>query len=171
MLIDGVGALRKVKTALALIWLCASVDALTVPAYAQTATALQEISAVDILVHQLTEEARRCNVSEAGIETAIRSTLSSSRLRLDHNASPRIYVHVDARLVSDGGELCVASISVELQRTMAIPGTSQVLSGVAVWTATSLMTAPSVSLGELVNQQINDYTTRLIADWMKANPR
>ena len=149
--------------------LLVSVPGVAVPVQAQIAEALQGISAVDIIVHPLAEEAASCHVSTGEIEAAIRSSVTASRLHVDRNASPRIYASVNARQVSDVDDLCVASISVELHRTMLIPGTSRTLSGVAVWNITNLITDHTSRFGARVNDEIRHYVNRFIADWMNLN--
>ena len=141
------------------------------PARAQDATlrGLVGISSVSIIVEQLEDDAVRCNVSESGIDAAIRLPLDASRLRIEPNTTPYVYARVNVLPLASG--LCVASIDVSLKRILAIPATNQLVFGAMVWERGSLATGPASNFGQRVNQTVGDYTKQLIAAWIQANPR
>lgn len=139
------------------------------PAQAQD-NAFVGVSAVRILVEGLDDAAAKCNVTTSGLDAAARLPLDASRLRITPALSfSDVYVAVTALSLPSG--LCVARVSVDLNRTLAIPGTNQLVFGATVWHKGTLLTGPSSDFGQRVNQYVTDFTKELIAEWIKANPR
>ena len=138
------------------------------PAQAQD-NAFVGVSAVRILVEGLADDAAKCNVTESGLDAAARLPLDASRLRITPDGSSFVYVNVTA-LSPDSG-LCAAYVSVALKRELAIPGTNQFVFGATVWESGTIMSGSPSDFGQRVNQQVDDRTKRLIAEWIKANPR
>ena len=125
------------------------------------------VSGVDIVVEALSDNAAKCNVTDGGLDAATRLPLDASRLRIIPDASPYVYVRVTALWEPSG---CAAFVAVSLIRRLAIPGTTQLVYG-SVWDTGTILTGPSSDFGQRVNQNVTDFTKRLIAEWIKANPR
>ena len=146
------------------------------PAQAQDNTFVG-VSEVSIFVEDLGDGEAKCNVTKGGLDAAVRLPLDASRLRIDPDASPYVYVVVTVTdgsrflLPAPSGGGCVGSLSVGLRRTLAIPGTTQLVFGASVWEKGYSLTGPSSGFGQRVNQQVTDFTKELIAEWIKANPR
>ena len=126
-------------------------------------------------MEDLSDDAAKCNVTKGGLDAAARLPLDASRLRIDPDAGPYVSVAVT---VTDGfdrsapsGAGCVATLDVGLRRTLAIPGTNQLVFGATAWGRDALLTGPSSGFGQRVNQYVTDFTKELIAEWIKANPR
>ena len=134
------------------------------------------VSAVSIFVDHPTgddsaKDAAKCNVTKSGLDAAARLPLDASRLRINPDVSPLspyVYVSVSALWEPRG---CAAFVQVSLKRSLAIPGTNQLVFGATVWERGYVLTGPSSGFGQRVNQQVTDYTKELIAEWIKANPR
>ena len=137
------------------------------PAQAQD-NAFVGVSEVDIVVEDLSDNAAKCNVTEGGLYAAVRLPLDASRLRINPDASPSVYVRVTALLEP---RECAAFVQVSLKRRLAIPGTTQLVFGAMVWDNGTLLAGPSSDFGQRVNQRVTDFTKQLIAEWIKANPR
>ena len=140
------------------------------PAQAQD-NAFVGVSAVSIFVEELNDNEAKCNVTKGGLDAATRLPLDASRLRINPDVSPLspyVYVRVSALWEPRG---CAAFVQVSLKRSLAIPGTNQLVFGATVWERGYVLTGPSSGFGQRVNQQVTDDTKELIAEWIKANPR
>ena len=131
-------------------------------------TGLEGVKAVDIIVESLSEFAAKCGVTKSGIDAAIRLPLDASRLQIDAKATPYAYAKVNV-LQMPGG--CVASVDLSLRRTMTMPLTAKPAYGVSVWDDGSLLTGPSYDFGQRVNQEVEELIKKLIAAWVKVNPK
>lgn len=123
---------------------------------------------VHIVVEDLGQEGRACNVTEDGIDAAIRLPLDASRLRLNEKSADFIYANVSVRRRDDVE--CVAYVSLSLYRRLSTPE-GQFVPG-AVWHKGIVMGGGAMSdFVQRVDQRIGDLTKQLIAEWIKANPR
>ena len=140
------------------------------PAQAQD-NAFVGVSAVHIFVATTPDDDdAKCNVTKGGLDAAVRLPIDASRLRINPDASPYVYVNANVLMMPDG--LCVATFTVGLKRTLAIPGTNQLVFSATVWeSATSTIWARSSIFWLQLNQSVSDFTKQLIAEWIKANPR
>lgn len=145
------------------------VGALTGTAWAQNPNAFVGVSAVDIVVEALHDGARECNVSESGLDAAVRLPLDASRLRIDRSSADYVYVRVNVLPLQNG--VCVAEVEVMMIRGLVIPNTQRFIDAATVWDKGALMTGTASNFRQRVNQLVTDYTKQLIAEWLKANPR
>jgi hypothetical protein len=124
---------------------------------------LKGLVSTGIVVEDLDdEEARKCNISEASLDAAIRLPLSASRLTVDSSSSAYAYVNVTVLRVESG--LCVASVRVQLSRWVEEFRTTAV-----VWDRGRLMGGSPATFESRVLNGVEGSTKLLIAAWLKAN--
>ncbi|MEQ1867746.1 MAG: hypothetical protein ABL996_24255 [Micropepsaceae bacterium] len=124
-----------------------------------------------VVVEDLNDAAKRCHITESGLDAAMRLPLDQSRLRVDLNApvtAPYAYVAVTAVAIDNGR--CAAYVDVQLNRKLRLPA-SEVLVGATVWHTGSLLTGPPDDFSERVTREVSAYTREMIAEWIKANPK
>jgi hypothetical protein len=137
--------------------------------FAQDDNNFKGVSAVSIVVENLREpQANRCNVTQSGLDAAVRVLVDQSRLRLDERSHSNIYVNVN---ISPVTAFCLANVAVSLNRTLSIPGTSQLVYGAQVWDGETLISGEASGFGQRVYQFVSTHTRELLSQWIKANPR
>ncbi|MBN4048122.1 hypothetical protein JYU09_00920 [bacterium AH-315-O15] len=107
-----------------------------VPATAQTAQQerLKGLTAVDVLIEGLSDQAASCGVTETGLTTAASKALLDNGVRVDASARPTLYVNVNTMYLDQlplNLRQCVSNIGVKLHSflTATVPHSAQPVFG------------------------------------------
>lgn len=137
---------------------------------AQPNTDLENLSEVAIVVEPIGSAAElKCNLTEAGIDAAMRIPLDGSRLRVARTKSSAVLVASVAAMEVGNGD-CAAAVSVILFRSVVVEETGKRAIG-AVWMRPGLMFHPAHDFGARVNSQVREVTTEFLGEWIKQNPK
>ncbi len=137
--------------------------------WAQGDPAFFGMKSVALTVESIREpEASRCNITRGAIDSAARVILDRSRLRVNTSSTEFLYISVN---VLSHSSLCAANVNVAIQRGVSIPDTSTLVFLATVWDKGVIITGPSHDFGTRVYQAVSNYTTEMLSEWIKANPR
>jgi hypothetical protein len=124
--------------------------------------ALTGLPQINILVEDLDSDARACNISSDALDAAARLPLANSRIRVSSSATAYLYINVN--VISLGSGLCIASITVKVQRFA-----TEFFTLVTVWDKGQILSGRASEFGSRISRNVEDVTKMFIAAWLKEN--
>jgi hypothetical protein len=131
-------------------------------AFSCFASGLKGVKEVSIVIEKLDEHARKCGITEAQVDAALRLPISNSRLRVTNSVSTSyVYARVTALEVRNS---CAVHAKFEFKRYLTVVndvGTFWDKGGLVYW-----------DKNDVLNKISNDlelYTKEFIATWLKEN--
>ena len=133
------------------------------------APGLNGISAVQLKVELVDEEARQCGISDDGLDAAVRIPISNTQLRAVAEAPVLLYVQTTTA-PRKGNADCTTMIQVSALRPAWFSPNPDGRSGmVAVWTKSSLLTGTPSTHGRRTYEAIEGLTKQFIGAWLREN--
>ena len=157
------GLVRSSATSLLIAFAAVSAEAQT------SAPGLNGISAVQLMVLPVDEEARQCGISDDGLDAAARIPVSTTSLKTV--ADSPFLLNVQTTTTSRKGTSdCTTMIQVSALRPAWFSPNPDAKSGmVAVWTKGMLLTGSASTHGRRTYEAIEGLTKQFIGAWLREN--
>jgi hypothetical protein len=140
-----------------------------VSAQAQSAApGLNGISAVQLKMEPVDDEARQCGISDDGLDAAVRIPVASTPLKAVADSPVLLYVQTTTS--RKAGSDCNTMIQVSALRSAWFSPDPGAKSGmVAVWTKSTLLTGSASTHGRRTYEAIEGLTKQFIGAWLREN--
>lgn len=138
----------------------------TIPiALAQTrGSILLGLSEINLLIEDLSDDARPCGVTRELIEQAFMYPASSAQFRVSKSSRVTFYIRVTT--INAGTRGCLNTVLVQVysfQSVTLIHSGQTTLATVELWQGGTLLAGPPD--GQQVKQAVENYTKQFITDW------
>jgi len=133
-----------------------------------SAPGLNGISAVQLKVEPIDEDARQCGISDDGLDAAVRIPVSNTQLKATADAPFLLYVQTTTS--RKAGADCNTMIQVSALRAAWFSPDPGAKSGmVAVWTKSTLLSGTASTHGRRTYEAIEGLTKQFIGAWLREN--
>ena len=133
-----------------------------------SAPGLNGISAVQLTVLPVDDEARQCGISDDGLDAAARIPVSNTNLKAV--ADSPFLLNIQTTTSRKGTSDCTTMIQVSALRPAWFSPNPGAKSGmVAVWTKSTLLTGAASTNGRRTYEAIEGLTKQFIGAWLREN--
>jgi hypothetical protein len=126
------------------------------------ADALRGVKEVGIIIAELDEDARKCNVTKDHLDASVRIPLSNSRVRVVKVATSAMFVTLTVMALSDNS--CVANLNLEFVKY--IP--SEQMEG-EFWSKSSIYIYDKRNFQQIIGERLESFTKQFVSAWLKSN--
>jgi hypothetical protein len=134
-----------------------------------SAPGLNGISAVQLMVLPVDDEARQCGISDDGLDAAVRIPVSNTQLKAVADSPFSLYVQTTTA-PRKGTTDCTTMIQVSaLRRAWFSPNPEAKAGMVAVWTKSALLSGTASTHGRRTYEAIEGLTKQFIGAWLREN--
>jgi len=129
------------------------------------ANTLKGVKEVGILIEDLNDEARKCNITASYLDTAIRVPLSNSSIKIIslEKIPSAGYIYVDVTVIDDK-DFCIGSVITTFNKYVH----SERDTG-KFWTKTGLLSIRKINFQKRLGDELEMHTKEFIGAWLKAN--
>jgi hypothetical protein len=134
-----------------------------------SAPGLKGVSAVQLMVEPVDEEARQCGISDDGLDAAVRIPVSNTQLKTVAESPSLLYVQTTTAPRKSTSD-CTTMVQVSALRPAWFSPSPEAKSGmVAVWTKSTLLTGTASTHGRRTYEAIEGLTKQFIGAWLREN--
>lgn len=145
----------------------ASLASLVTSAFAEDASrGLNQFSTVQLIVETPDEDARRCGITEASLDAAMRLPISATKLAITKAYAPILHISTTAIALPNG--MCAIAVRMAYSRPFwPYRGDTGPMVWAESWQHLDLLTGSPATIGKRVADSAEGATKVFLAAWLK----